>query len=163
DVVKYAANVIATIKDAGERVFSVTVPARVGKRVRVHAPNQRELTVTEVDQGDEKRLRLEVELQSAVYDFYAFIVEFEELIPASNAVPARVLWSHLTSVVSEDGSVRHQVRYRVRNFSLQFLGLRLPAGAQVWSVSVANEPRRVHVENGAHLVPLPKQDEADLS
>ncbi|MBL4849518.1 MAG: hypothetical protein JKY65_28645, partial [Planctomycetes bacterium] len=77
--------------------------------------------------------------------------------------PAQVLWSHLESVFTRQGQVRHRIRYRVRNLRLQFLAIELPPEAEVWSVFVADRPRRLHHRNGQTLVPLPKRSAADLS
>lgn len=77
--------------------------------------------------------------------------------------PAQVLWAHLESVFTRQGQVRHRIRYRVRNLRLQFLALELPPQAEVWSVFVADRPRRLHHRGGQTLVPLPKRSAADLS
>lgn len=77
--------------------------------------------------------------------------------------PAQVLWAHLESVFTRQGRVRHRIRYRVRNLRLQFLALKLPPEAEVWSVFVADRPRRLHHRDGQTLVPLPKRSAADLS
>jgi hypothetical protein len=77
--------------------------------------------------------------------------------------PALVPYAHLQSVFTQDGEVRHRVRYRVRNLSLQFLTLRLPAKATVWSVFVDGKPKRLHSEGEQSLIPLPKRSAADLS
>ncbi|HZV00181.1 MAG TPA: hypothetical protein VFF73_25915, partial [Planctomycetota bacterium] len=76
--------------------------------------------------------------------------------------PCRVETARVTSVIHEDGSVLHQAVYRVRNRNLQFLGVKLPKGAEVWTVHVAGEPKRVHYEKGVTLIPLPKRADADM-
>jgi len=85
--------------------------------------------------------------------------------------PARVLWSRLVSVYDGEGLVRHRVTYRVRNLRLQFLTLRLPEveteqgvrPADVWSVFVDGQPKRLHHRGELLLIPLPKRTDADLS
>ena len=77
--------------------------------------------------------------------------------------PAQVLWGHLESVFTRQGQVRHRIRYRIRNLRLQFLAVELPPKAEVWSVFVAGEPRRLHHRDGQTLIPLPKRSAADLS
>ncbi len=87
-----------------------------------------------------------------------------ELKPVEQQAPApcRVETAKVTSVVREDGSVLHRAVYRVRNRSLQFLGVKLPKGATVWTVHVAGEPKRLHTQNGVSLIPLPKRADADM-
>ncbi|MEZ0229160.1 MAG: hypothetical protein ACAI25_11085, partial [Planctomycetota bacterium] len=87
-----------------------------------------------------------------------------ELKPVEQQAPApcRVETAKVTSVVREDGSVLHRAVYRVRNRSLQFLGVKLPKGATVWTVHVAGEPKRLHAQSGVSLIPLPKRAEADM-
>ena len=58
-----------------------------------------------------------------------------ELRPA-----ARVPWVNVTSVISEEGPVRHRVIYRVRNLRLQFLALELPAADESIHVLDAAQP-----------------------
>lgn len=85
--------------------------------------------------------------------------------------PARVLWSRLVSVYDGEGLVRHRVTYRVRNLRLQFLTLKLPQveteqgvrPADVWSVFVDGQPKRLHHRGELLLIPLPKRTDADLS
>lgn len=76
---------------------------------------------------------------------------------------ARIPWAQLTSVFTPDGVVRHRAVYRVRNLRLQFLALKLPPGAEVWSAFVAGAPKRIHADGERTLVPLPKRTDADLS
>lgn len=79
--------------------------------------------------------------------------------------PAAIIdWVQFTTVIHENGRVQNSARYRIRNRRLQFLTLSLPKEAQIWSVVVANETKRIY--SGADnqvLVPLPKRIEADLS
>ena len=58
--------------------------------------------------------------------------------------PAQILWTHLESVFTRQGEVRHRVRNQISNLRLQFLALELPEGAEVWSVFVAGRPRRLY-------------------
>ncbi|MEE8106762.1 MAG: hypothetical protein V3T86_14615 [Planctomycetota bacterium] len=75
---------------------------------------------------------------------------FEEVAPAVvHSAQARVL-------VDRSGSVRTLMTYRVYNRSEQFLRLRLPEGATLYSAFVAGEGVRPLIEDGAILVPLRK-------
>ncbi|RMG18391.1 MAG: hypothetical protein D6731_02115, partial [Planctomycetota bacterium] len=87
------------------------------------------------------------------------------LVKAAVALPgpARIPFAHVESVFTPGGDLRHRVRYRVRNLRLQFLSLRLPQGAKVWSVYVDGRPRRLFHAGARSLVPLPKRSAADLS
>lgn len=79
--------------------------------------------------------------------------------------PCRVETARVTSVIRDDGSVLHKAVWRVRNRSLQFLGVKLPKGAEVWTVHVAGEPKRLHTDKakGISLIPLPKRADADMA
>jgi hypothetical protein len=250
DVVHTVVRVSYELTEAGSNEFSFKLPARLAKRVSVVAPNQREITFHDPSREDgdtEERVAFDVELQSAVKNFYELTLEWEELLPQSGAfdlarldlvgcdrvrafvlveadpsltdkleavparcanvetaraeesyafppgkdakdfndsfravkpewrvalelkpvlqeapAPCRVETARVTSVIHDDGSVLHKAVYRVRNRSLQFLGVRLPQGATVWTVHVAGEPKRIHLENGITLIPLPKRADADL-
>jgi hypothetical protein len=73
-------------------------------------------------------------------------------------------WVRLTSVIHKDGRIQSKGKYRVRNRRLQFLALKMPAGAKVWSLRVAGKAKRVYENSDGHLLlPLPKRVEADLS
>lgn len=84
---------------------------------------------------------------------------------------ARVPWAQVTTVVTSEGQARHRAVYRVRNLRLQFLALELPevqlasglVPADVWSVFVDGEPKRLHREGKTLLIPLPKRTDADRS
>ncbi|HEX9933782.1 MAG TPA: hypothetical protein VGB38_01195, partial [bacterium] len=57
------------------------------------------------------------------------------------AVPmASVVSANAVTLFTEDGKVVHRLIYRVRNSEKQFLEIRLPKSADVWSVFVGNEP-----------------------
>ena len=47
---------------------------------------------------------------------------------------ASINLADLTTVVHADGRYRARAAYHIRNFTLQFLELELPADSQVWSV-----------------------------
>ena len=83
------------------------------------------------------------------------------------SLAASVNLAELTLVVAKDGSWRGQADYRIQNRARQFLALRLPEGAAVMSLFVADRPSRpVRTKKGADdvlLVPLPKQAAGDLS
>jgi len=63
--------------------------------------------------------------------------------------------AHATTMVTDDGRRLTSMKYRVRNYRKQFLRLALPAGAELWSASVAGagvQPARA--SDGRILLPL---------
>ena len=258
DVVRYVLRALYTIEAAGCRSFSALLPAEVGDRVAVEAPNLREVTTSEVEGG---MRRFQVELQSPAESFYDLALSWEQVleqgkpfqvdrvgvtgverqlrgfvlvekapevpdqlqmaemsgevqksraaeapalppgrapsdfafvwkVPSHEAsapwsialrleapgtqrlpAPARVPWAQVTTVVTSEGQARHRAVYRVRNLRLQFLALELPevqqgggaVPADVWSVFVDGEPKRLHREGKTLLIPLPKRTDADRS
>ena len=62
----------------------------------------------------------------------------------------------LTSVLSQDGSARHEVTLSVRHSGEQFLNIQLPPGARLLTAIAANEPvKPVRGPDGTVSVPLP--------
>ena len=80
---------------------------------------------------------------------------------------ATVTGADLLTVIQADGSWRTRAAYQLRNRGRQFLAVRLPEGARLLSVIVANQPARAvttTISNGdVQLVALPQTSEADLS
>ena len=80
---------------------------------------------------------------------------------------AFVAWAEMTTALRRDGTEWHRATYRLQNRSLQFLPVRLPAGAELMSVRVAGQSVRADAGkvNGkdAILVPLIKTKPGDLS
>ncbi len=73
----------------------------------------------------------------------------------------------LTSVVHADGRYRARAVYHIRNFTLQFLELELPHGAEIWSVRVSGIPvRPASIRREGRpvtLLPLEKTSVGDFS
>lgn len=60
-------------------------------------------------------------------------------------------------LLTADGKTLVQARYAVRNNQRNFLAVRLPAGASLWSASLAGQPARPgKTSDGALLIPLAK-------
>ncbi len=60
-------------------------------------------------------------------------------------------------LLTADGKTLVQARYSVRNNQRNFLSVRLPAGASLWSASLAGQPARPgKTPEGALLIPLAK-------
>jgi hypothetical protein len=72
------------------------------------------------------------------------------------AVPmASVVSANAVTLFTEDGKVVHRLIYQVRNSEKQFIEIKLPRGADVWSVFVGNEPVESSLgSEGKLLVPL---------
>lgn len=102
------------------------------------------------------------QMQKGVTD-WALVYKLKK-VRVGQGPEAVIHWVRLTSVVYKDGRVHHRARYRVQNRRLQFLALRLPGQARVWSLRVAGKAKRVFQrESGELLLPLPKRVEADLA
>ena len=80
---------------------------------------------------------------------------------------AFVAWAEMTSALRDDGGEWHRAVYHLQNRSLQFLPVKLPAGAELTTVRVAGDPVRADKGrvNGADvvLVPLIKTKAGDLA
>ncbi len=83
------------------------------------------------------------------------------------ARPAFCAWAEMTTALRRDGSEWHRAVWRLQNRSLQFLPVRLPAGAELVSARVAGQGVRADagVVNGVQviLVPLIKTRPGDVS
>jgi hypothetical protein len=71
-------------------------------------------------------------------------------VPMASAVSANAV-----TLFTEDGKVVHRLIYQIRNSEKQFLEMKLPKGADVWSVFVGNEAVESSMgSDGRLLVPL---------
>ena len=72
------------------------------------------------------------------------------------AVPVATINSaSVVTLFTEDGKVVHRLVYQIRNSAKQFLEIRLPENADVWSVFVGNLPVESSINSrGKLLVPL---------
>ncbi len=64
----------------------------------------------------------------------------------------------IDSLVTQDGRRMTHLQYAVRNNRNQFLRVKLPEGAEVWSASVAGRGVKVGQGDGGVLVPLVRSD-----
>jgi hypothetical protein len=68
----------------------------------------------------------------------------------------------VVTLFTEDGKVVHQLVYHIRNSAKQFLEIELPEQADVWSVTVGNEPVESSISaEGKLLVPLIRSRSVD--
>lgn len=68
---------------------------------------------------------------------------------------ATVQSANAVTLFTEDGKVVHRLVYEIRNSAKQFLELRIPKDADVWSVFVGNEPVESSMNSqGRLLIPL---------
>ncbi|MDD5698317.1 MAG: hypothetical protein PHH77_06845 [Victivallaceae bacterium] len=70
--------------------------------------------------------------------------------------------TELTTRLDENGGSVTTVQYRVKNSTGQFLNLKLPAGAELWNVSVDGHPKRLSSSGGELLIPLPRHANINL-
>jgi hypothetical protein len=106
-----------------------------------HAPESSAGSVAAVFVGGEAPFELEVAVKRHA---------FEEIAKAV------IYRASADALVDRSGFVRVQVGYRVYNRTEQFLRLRLPEGATLYSAFVAGEPVRPLRDGGLLLVPLRK-------
>jgi hypothetical protein len=80
---------------------------------------------------------------------------------------ASIILADHTTVIHADGRYRARAIYRVRNSTLQFLELELPAGSQIWSVQISYQPvRPAELQRDGRtvtLLPLQKTSVGDFS
>lgn len=80
---------------------------------------------------------------------------------------AFVAWAEITTAFQPDGTEWNRAVYRLQNRSLQFLPVRLPAGAELVGVQVAGQSVRADAgqveKQAAVLIPLIKTQQGDLS
>jgi hypothetical protein len=90
-----------------------------------------------------------------------------ERLEKATARAAFVAWAELTTALRRDGTEWHRATYHLQNRSLQFLPVKLPAGAELMSVRVAGQNVRADAGQvggtAAILVPLIKTKPGDLS
>jgi hypothetical protein len=72
------------------------------------------------------------------------------------AMPVATINSaNIVTMFTEDGKIIHRIVYQVRNSAKQFLEIKLPENADVWTVFVGNQPVESSLsEQGKLLVPL---------
>ncbi len=84
-----------------------------------------------------------------------------------SGLTASINLADLTTVIHADGHYQARAAYNIRNFTLQFLELELPADSQVWSVHVSEQPvRPAKLERNGRLLtllPLEKTSAGDFS
>jgi hypothetical protein len=88
-------------------------------------------------------------------------------LAARERIEAIIDTADILTVVDASGVERTRARYSVQNRSEQFLEVRLPDGATLWSSFVADEPakpvRKPAPDGERTLVPLPKRGKGELS
>lgn len=80
---------------------------------------------------------------------------------AADVLPAQVRSVQLDSLITMDGQTLNNLIMKLDPGSLRFLEMRLPDGAQIWSVFVNETAVRPLVEDGLYLIPI--EPGADLS
>ena len=70
--------------------------------------------------------------------------------------------TELATRLDENGGSVTTVQYRIKNSTGQFLSIELPAGSDLWSVNVDGHPRRLSVNDGKLLIPLPRHRNINL-
>jgi hypothetical protein len=90
----------------------------------------------------------------------------ETALKMEAGTPAEVVNAELVTAIASDGGVRSMASYRVRNHSLQFLGITMPPDSTLWAVSIGGRNASVsrRESNGLNVlsIPLPRMSETDL-
>jgi hypothetical protein len=72
--------------------------------------------------------------------------------------------SNIVTLFTEDGKIVHSIEYKIKNSSKQFLEIRLPEKAQVFSVFVNDNPVESSLnDEGMLLIPLIRSNNPDSS
>ena len=79
--------------------------------------------------------------------------------PAEKLLDIAVDMSEASTRIDRNGQAETTIQYRVKNSSQQYLGLKLPPGANLWSVSVDNERKRLSSDEGKLLIPIPRHQD----
>ncbi|HCE43766.1 MAG TPA: hypothetical protein DET40_09475 [Lentisphaeria bacterium] len=66
-----------------------------------------------------------------------------------------------TTRIDRNGQAVTTAEYRIKNSSLQFLSMELPAKSELWTVKVNGEKKRISSSAGKYLVPLPRNKNTD--
>ena len=95
---------------------------------------------------------------------WSVVVGLERLEKAASRA-AFVAWAEITTALRHDGTEWHRASYRLQNRSLQFLPVRLPAGAELMSARVAGQSVRADADKSGKtiLIPLIKTKPGDLA
>ena len=91
------------------------------------------------------------------YNLMLNVRRFDE----AEVLQALVDSAQFTSVMADDGQVMTEMSLSVRNNGRQFLEIRLPAGARVWSAFVGGQPVRPSLNGGRILLPIQQSDVDD--
>jgi hypothetical protein len=76
------------------------------------------------------------------------------------ALPAVIDLAQVTTLYQEEGKRTHRLIFTTRNLWKQFLKLKLPEGARVWSVYVDNKREKASQDkDGRILIPLARSDQ----
>ncbi|HBC87287.1 MAG TPA: hypothetical protein DCZ94_10055 [Lentisphaeria bacterium] len=69
--------------------------------------------------------------------------------------------ARFTSRIDRNGQAVTTAEYRIKNSSLQFLAMELPAKSELWTVKVNGEKKRISSSNSKYLIPLPRNKNTD--
>src|SRR5207248_211063 len=87
-------------------------------------------------------------------------LEIERHAPAS-VLSAIIERLSIETSIGRDGIARHTARFVCKNLMNQFFYLKVPEGAQIWSVLVDREGVKPAEDKGAKIVPLTKAGSPD--
>ena len=125
------------------------------------------ISLSTVPEGLEDSVRRQAVAAYQITDEAAALVWQRRVREQEAGLAATINLVDLTTVVHADGRYRARAAYNIRNFTLQFLELELPAGSQVWSVHVSGQPvhpaRLTRQGRTVTLLPLQKTSAGDFS
>ena len=154
---------VLVLQDVSRQSGMVAVEAAGDQQIDDHPENLRA-----VDPADVFKPKAYVPRQRIVAAYQYQHLPYRLTISATRHASEPVLAgiceaAEIVSVVGQEGRTRHQARFSLRNLNLQQVPVTLPESANLWSVTLDNEPVEVRRNQGTYLVPLPATQAASVN
>jgi len=146
---------VLALQNVSRQSGMVAVEAADDQQVAFAAGNLRDLDPADVFQG---RAYVPSERIVAAYQYprLPYRLTLSATRHTSEPVLAAICESaEIVSVAGPQGRMRHQARFSVRGPGLQYVPVKLPDSADLWSVMLDNEPVEVRRSQDRYLVPVP--------
>ncbi|MBT4867539.1 MAG: hypothetical protein HON53_20755, partial [Planctomycetaceae bacterium] len=138
----------------------IAIEASAEQRLEIDAKGNDDRPLVEVDPADlplppdyRPRERIVAVYRYAVDGFtVSFSEERFDRVPVPTALCRT---ANMTSILGETGDFQHQGRFQITAVGVQSIGVRLPAGAVLWSTMIDARPIEVRRDGDLYLIPLP--------